>query len=89
MGVVTGSIYAVVIVVKSFVVGLIVGAVVQMISGVSYTALMVAIGWTAVAVADAYSWRSTRLRERCSDITSNSNITLNIADRVQVLDLRR
>lgn len=44
VGVVTGSICAMVRAVRGFAVGLIVGAVVQLISGVPYTVLMVATG---------------------------------------------
>ena len=87
--VVTGSICAVVGGMKGFLVGSMVGAVVQVISGVPYTVLMIAIGWALMSATNAYWWGSARLRERRSDLTSNSNITFNIADLVQVLHLRR
>ena len=89
VGVLTGSICALVGGMKGFLVGSMVGAVVQVISGVPYTVLMVATGWALLSAVSGFWWGSTRLRERRSDLTSNSNITFNIADRVQVLHLRR
>lgn len=89
MGVITGSIYAVMNGVKGYAVGLIVGAVVQAVSGLPHMALMFATGWAVLATVSGYWWGSTRLRERRSGVSQNSEITVYFADKLQVLDLRR
>lgn len=89
VGVVTVSVYAVVSNVKGCLVGLFVGPVVQVICGLPHVALVVATGCAVMSGVHGYWSGSTRLRERRSGVGQNSDITVYIADRLQVLYLRR
>lgn len=65
------------------------GAIVQVISGPPHVSLVFAIGWALVCAASGYWWGSTRLHERRSGIDRNSEISVYVADTVQVLNLHR
>ncbi|WP_267361242.1 MULTISPECIES: hypothetical protein [unclassified Methylobacterium] len=84
----TGNISALLNSAKGYVVGLIAGAVVQEVVGVTHLALVFAIGLALVYAIDGYLRGSTRSRQGRSAIEKNAEVSVYRADKHHVFGFR-
>lgn len=87
-GTITGIVGGLVGALRGYLTGAIIGAVAETISGMPVM-MVCAVIFAALGAVDGYLRRSTRLRERRFDRRGNSVISVYIANKVQVANVRR